>query len=586
MYIAPSTNVKILKNVPLDPSYDHTLWFDSVSDQTTYFSSKTKHTLSNYTYQRSTKNKIRVEVLADNLYDCNYIMYQNENFGNKWFYAFITSVEYVNNITSEITLEMDDMQTWFFDYDVEECFIEREHSATDELFEHIEPEMLDVGEYVYLRRNEIDSSEMCVYVMLNKVTYDFGGDGGSLRFKDDDSSFLTQGYMIDDTFCGSKIFAFRIQEGNGLTSLRRLIDCLMNSRYGLSPDRYVCAYMGLISNDLHFNENNFCEVTTGSRGQHHVVTGDWTTNSLKFPSTLPYIGKPNEAYGGYQPDNMKLYTYPYFFPMVYNGAGQSMELRYEFGRGDDMHYSGGNIDILILSNILPPVQSIAMPTNYKCVSQWHDGEPQEYPAGVMTENISITNYPTCSFAYDAYSDYVNKNTLPALITAGTNSFSILNGVRTTELQDSRALASAGSSLVGSAGSFLANGYKASVIGSIAKGNANCVSPLAPNKMLKYYSCVCSVTVQYAKRIDDYFTKFGYACGLVKKPNYRTVTARPYWNYIKTRGCCINGTTGLPADSATHICQIHDNGITFWKSAEAMGKYHDSNYNNAPLTPAP
>lgn len=582
MYIAPSTNIKLLKGVPLDNNYDDTIQFASVSDQTSYFSNLAKVTLTNNTYQRVNKGTMRVGVCADNIYDCNYMMFQNTNYGQKWFYAFINSIEYVNNDVSEITYEIDDIQTWYFDYDIEECFVEREHSATDELFEHIEPETLDVGEYMYLRRNEIDESEMCVYVMVNKVTFDYNGDGNSLRFIDDDSTRLTQGYFIDDTFCGSKIFAFRNQ-GNGLLSLQTLIDCLMNSKYGLAPERYVCAYMGLVSNDLNFNENNFCAVTTGSRGQHHVVTGNWDTNSLAFPSTLPSIGKPNaEGYGGYIAKNKKLYTYPYFFPMVYNGAGQSMELRYELGRGSDMHYNGGTIDILILSNILPPVQSIAMPTNYKCVSQWHDGEPNIYPSGVMTESISITNYPVCSFAYDAFKDFCNKNTIPAIINAGTNAFSILNGVRTTELQDSRALASATSSLVSNAGSFLSNCYKASFIGSIAKGNANCASPLAPNKMLKYYSCVCSITVQYAKRIDDYFTKYGYACGQVKKPNYRTPTARPVWNFIKTQGCHINGVTGLPSDSAKHICQIHDKGITFWKNASAIGKYHDANYNNSPI----
>lgn len=56
---------------------------------------------------------MRVEKKAEDLYDCNYLAFQNTSFGSKWFYAFITSVEYVNNITSEITFEIDVLQTYF-----------------------------------------------------------------------------------------------------------------------------------------------------------------------------------------------------------------------------------------------------------------------------------------------------------------------------------------------------------------------------------------------------------------------------------------------------------------------------------------
>ena len=49
MYIAPNTNIRILKNVPLDTSYDHTIWFDSASAQSTYFIGKQKYNLATYT---------------------------------------------------------------------------------------------------------------------------------------------------------------------------------------------------------------------------------------------------------------------------------------------------------------------------------------------------------------------------------------------------------------------------------------------------------------------------------------------------------------------------------------------------------
>lgn len=148
MYIAPNTNIRVLHNCPLDPTYDHTLYFSSVSAQTSYFQGLTKYSFPEQTYQRVQRGRMRVERKAEDLYDCNYLMFQNASFGSKWFYAFITGVEYINNITSEITFQIDVMQTWFFDYTLDQCFVEREHSATDNIGDNLVPENLELGDYV------------------------------------------------------------------------------------------------------------------------------------------------------------------------------------------------------------------------------------------------------------------------------------------------------------------------------------------------------------------------------------------------------------------------------------------------------
>ena len=145
-YISPNTEVRIYSGVPLDRDYNHTVKQTSLSTQLTVFAPYLKYTLTNLSYQRSGKNTIRVSKLADTLYDCNYMAFQNTAFGNKWFYAFIDRVEYINNNTSEITYTIDVMQTWYFDYDLGECYVEREHSETDAAGDNLVPENLDTGE--------------------------------------------------------------------------------------------------------------------------------------------------------------------------------------------------------------------------------------------------------------------------------------------------------------------------------------------------------------------------------------------------------------------------------------------------------
>lgn len=148
MYIAPNTTVLFLKDVPLDNTYRNTIYFTSLANQTSYFAGKLKYRLDKGTYQRY-QTIVRVGINAENLYDCNYLMFQNSSFGSKWFYAFITGVEYRNNEMSEVTFELDVMQTWFFDYDLRMSFVEREHSASDTIGVNLVPENLELGDYVY-----------------------------------------------------------------------------------------------------------------------------------------------------------------------------------------------------------------------------------------------------------------------------------------------------------------------------------------------------------------------------------------------------------------------------------------------------
>ena len=104
MFIEPNTDIRLLHGCPLDPDYVNTILFTNATAQTSYFIDLTKYNLTSQTYQRHTKGTARVSIPAENLFDCNYMMFKNTSFENKWFYAFIEKVEYINNITSEIDL--------------------------------------------------------------------------------------------------------------------------------------------------------------------------------------------------------------------------------------------------------------------------------------------------------------------------------------------------------------------------------------------------------------------------------------------------------------------------------------------------
>ena len=183
MYIEPNSTVKLLKDVPLDASEDHTIWFDTPAQQVEWFNGyvKTGMTFERQYYQRHSKNEIKLEVLADNIFDCNYMMFRNTNFGSKWFYAYITNIEYVSNTVAKIRYLVDDLQTWHFDYTLGQCFVEREHSDSDNIGENLVPENLETGDYVIERVKNATDVESLSIVLFATVFSDYRDFYGEMR---------------------------------------------------------------------------------------------------------------------------------------------------------------------------------------------------------------------------------------------------------------------------------------------------------------------------------------------------------------------------------------------------------------------
>lgn len=136
----PNTIVRVLKDVPLDDTYTDTRWFSNKGQQTSFFTGKAKYSFTDMTYQRVNNGiaqprvalTCRVPMIADNLYDCNYMMFQNSNYGSRWFYAFIKQVNYINPNNTELVYEIDYLQTFMFDMEIKASFVEREHASAAE----------------------------------------------------------------------------------------------------------------------------------------------------------------------------------------------------------------------------------------------------------------------------------------------------------------------------------------------------------------------------------------------------------------------------------------------------------------------
>lgn len=107
-----------------------------------------RYTFTDFTYQRK-DGTIRVPINAEVLYSAgiNYCFYRNNHYNGKVFYCFITKIEFLNENTSALHIKTDVFQTWYFEMQLKTSFVEREHTITDELYQHTLNEPLPTPEY-------------------------------------------------------------------------------------------------------------------------------------------------------------------------------------------------------------------------------------------------------------------------------------------------------------------------------------------------------------------------------------------------------------------------------------------------------
>lgn len=526
MYIAPNSTVKVLRNVPLDAGYEQTIYFASATDQANYFASKAKYTFDLQTYQRVHKGRMRLKMLADNMYDCNYLMFKNTSFGDKWFYAFIKNVEYVNNEVSEIEYEIDVIQTWLRETNFEMCFVERMHTRTDNIGDNIQPEPVEVGEYVFNNYGAITSlSNMCVIVAIVDTS---------------DSSIGVDGKLYDGIYGGATLYAFNSTDATGINNLL--------DSYLQAPDSIISIYMAPIA------------LIGGQIPSNHLLPTQSHGVGININNIAALTG--SETINGYTPKNKKLYTYPYNFYHVDNASGQSLELRYEF-------FSGLKPCMLIDTNITQPVQLIARPYNYK----GYNSTELTGPLTLNSESIELSNLPLCSWNVDAYKAWTAQNSLPIF----TNFLSGIGRAVTigTVMENPVGGAISGvNTIINNFNTY----YKASIAADIIKGNIKSGNVNVANYKFGFYGGRCSVTYDYARVIDSFFTRYGYAIRQTITPIRNN---RSKWTYIKTVDCEIRGN--IPADDKVQICNIHDKGITYWVySANIDNEIGDFSLTNSTL----
>lgn len=175
MVIAPQNEI-VLLNVPIELDNKNQLTFANQNAQFQYFRFQTnQHTYDNVTYIRK-DGYVVVNDNFDNLIQYNYCMYQNENFSNKWYYAFIIRLEWLSPNSTKVFIKTDVFQTYQFDITYKMSFVEREHCNVSEDLIHANllPENFEIGEVIENASTGINGLGICYVIAFARDPYAAG----------------------------------------------------------------------------------------------------------------------------------------------------------------------------------------------------------------------------------------------------------------------------------------------------------------------------------------------------------------------------------------------------------------------------
>lgn len=545
MAISPSTDLRLIK-CPLEIDEKNQITFASKTAQANYFLSLPHIEINDISYQRK-DSTIRFPAHIDSIIEYNYCMYKNDNYSNKWFYAFITNMEYINDNMTLITIKTDTYQTWAFDLEWKQSFIEREMlSVGDDVpGRNIVPENLNTGEYIV---NQVAQAE------YGGVDPEPGGGVSSYPYSVYVASTVNWdkepigGFTHQGNFLGCGLFCFHYPSDD--TALKQYIKMLDE---GGKADAIVGIFLA--------------PTILGDRAQTIDPT-DKFRYSVTYSTVVDkqYINNPDPQYSwanrnitlttgnidGYTPKNKKLLCYPYRFLNVSNNNGANIILNYE----DFYTISNGQKTLVtpifeIYGQLSIGCSVRMIPLNYKGIAKNDD------------EGINLGKFPSCTWQSDVFTNWLTQNAVNIAVDTVKDIASIGVGIATLPEGGGLGIVKGAEGIAKTIGSV----YQASLTPPQAKGNLNNGDVITGSGRNDFFFYDKSIKINQAKILDSYFSMFGYKTNEVKIPN---LSNRKYWNYVKTVDC--NIIADIPQNDLEEIKNMFDNGLTLWHTTSGFLNY--------------
>ena len=535
----PTTALRLL-DTPLESDYRNTLWFPNREAQTSYFLGKTIKTYENFQYIKK-NNTIVVDGEVDLLYNCNYIMYQNNNFTNKWFYAFIDRIEWASNSSVRLYVSTDVIQTWFFDITYYDSYVDRCHSDTDVAGDNIVPEDFSVGNpggYQVAGSTDLAPDGIALFATstysgesrtgsVNSGIYSGGQNLVDFHIDNPGVSSILDSYVKNGTATAViklQQYPYKLKNGPMTVSFSKY----PSSISGYTPKNnkmlssaFVTCFMSMYGQETDFNpvfitdsKVNIKVSADQTSGTISAFVENYSDSSISTISMFASIPESGWSYNQYKND----YN-------LHSGSNAIYTTRQALSKG--FNFSKAFLDTGANAlNTTASALNIVNPINNFIAGQGG------YGAGALRSGANLLNQGESMLG-----------SIQNLI------------VQTTGIDEiSQDLAT------------ISENYNAPATGGISASNGY----IATGKTVFSYGYKV-LPRDIVERCDKFLTVYGY-----KQSEYRAINlhTRASWTYIKTNG--LNASGNFPDDDMNIIKRAFNNGIFFWVYTATFGNFGQNN----------
>lgn len=536
-----NSKIILVKNINIDKQYTNVLSYTEA--QMLELCRSQGHLVAqaeNYSFLRNT-GTIMAGFTYEQCLQANYIAFQNPDYSNKWFFAWIDDVIYKGNRNTEITFTIDAWSTWFDKWQKKVCFINRQHVNNDTIGLHTIPENIDVGEVTQEKLTEDLSygNEFGYWIAVASNWKIKDGSTGNELLEIDKGTQYSGVTVYDNTVFGTQLFFFNI---TSLSSFTDLVLLLLRT----NADGHIEDVQNIfILPDIAISPSKLTEHSASVGEQNFsFYTLSYDLTPEKFNTVINKI----TTFSDFQPKNNKCFVYPYNYLFVSNNQGSNNIYKYE----------DFNTETCVFENqfsIAIGGSGRIVPKNYKGMTTNDD------------EALALGKYPTCAWSSDAFTNWLTQNGVNMVVslglTAGAIAGTIATGGATAPI-----LVGATMSVAGNIANTIGQFYQASLLPNISGGQATGDVIWAFDRN-KFSFRQMRVKTEYLKIIDDYFTRFGYAIKSLELPN---ITGRRYWNYVEIGGNEEIGYGDVPSKYMEIINNACRRGVTIWHNHANVGNY--------------
>lgn len=549
-----TSKIILCEGIKLDSSYKNVIDYNE-EEMLELVTNKAVATGNNYTFVRQEKNVLQVPFDYNLICNCNYMAFQNKDYNNRWFYAFIRDIQYVNDGCVNIIFDIDVWSTFYNSINIKQCFVEREHVNDDTIGSNTIDEGISTGEMYQINTNTPLPTYGDNWIIVVETAYipQRSQGGATVPAQQYENSSINTGIVSSTQYViFSPLSSSETDIKACVTNMERFIDhCNRDAHIDDIKNVFFAPEVATRGATL----TGCIGTYSGSDGS--VTYQYYLPSSTIAPYVINYQFQKPYGWNDFTPKNNKCYVWPYYYMEVSNNEGQKLKLRFErFVNQQNCNFKSYNCLTLGGSSTLTPI-----------------GYNVRTGEDAIDLSIPLAKYPTINWEGDAYVNWLTQNgvssfvgDLMSIISGGVGSvmnakqggngniFGLITGGISTianRMQESHLL-----------------DLKANLGGGTSTGDVNFALG-RNNYNFKYMRS----DVEHLRIIDEYFSRVGYKVNRTKTPN---ITGRTYWNYIKIGDGEIMATGNIQSKFLEVINNIAIQGTTIWHNHENIGNYSLNN----------